>query len=437
LSVGSSTLVSAANAIQQLSGTLASYATKSTLKLGDGFVFYSGASASTLTGGTSFSSAQISAYSSSLFIINPTPAVITSVTNTVLTDTVIFARTSSVNTSYEVSFKVNSTPTYTTGDIVTSTLLQVFFSPISISSGNTFTLSSAAISGKTHTLRITRSAVPQFVDLSEGTNFTVTGSTLTIKYNTTDANGIVVYEYGPGPAGLSIPVTATSSSSAVWNNENLAFSQLSVGYTSSESATYTGTDGRLVYTNPNGVQYFSDGSIGYPNGLVIEDSGNIVIPYGSVIKDDLGTVVIDTITSYTTTTYVADYVSSALVGYSPGGGTTSATTYGGLTSAAIVAGALTLNFSSTVVLVDHNKDITSVTVINGPTTSQAATITVILTQDSTTGNNIITGSFKTSFGAGLNDLDLTTGAVNIVSFMATNISGTTTLYGFPNAIGAI
>jgi hypothetical protein len=143
-------------------------------------------------------------------------------------------------------------------------------------------------------------------------------------------------------------------------------------------------------------------------------------------------------TFYSTQDYVKNYVSSALVNYTPGGGgTTSATTYGGLTSAVIVAGALTLNYSSTVVLVDHNKDITSITVINGPSTSQAATITVILTQDSTTGYNIITGSFKTSFGAGLNDLDLTTGAVNVVTFLATNISGTTTLYGFPNAIGAI
>lgn len=406
------------------------------LNLGDGFLLYTGTSASTLTAAVSFSSAQISAYSSSLFIINPTPATITSIIQTVSSGTIIFGKTSNTGSSYEVSFSVDSTPTYTTGDTVTSALLQVFFSPQTITSGSTYTLSSVSTYGLLHTIRLYRSAYPQFVDLVENIGFTLSGYYVTFTTSVTSASGIIVNEVGTGPAGFSIPVTATTSASNVWGYNNIAFSELNVGYTSS-TGSYDGTvAGKLVHVNPNGVQYFSDGSIVYPNGMATDSSGSVIIPYGSVIKDDLGTVVIDTATSYTTTTYVADYVSSALVGYTPGGGTTSATTYGYLTSAAIVAGQLTLDYSSTVILVDHSQDVTSIAVVNGPGGLQAATVTVILTQDSTTGNHIVTGNFKTTNGAGFN-LDLTTGAVNVVTFLATNISGSTTLYGFVNSTGAI
>jgi hypothetical protein len=438
LSIGTSTVISSGNAAAQLPSVVSSLGTISTTTLDSAIRFYSGTSIANLTAGTGFSSAQISAGSSSLFVVNPTAATITSVLNSASVNSIVFASTSSANTSYGISFKVDSAASYTTGDPVTVTLYSgPHESSYTLNPGATFTATTSANATKAHVLRVIRVGVPQFVDLVEGSQFTVTGTLITVNTTVSAATQVTLTEFGTGPAGLVIPVSAlTSTTDVIWANNSTQFNTLSLGHTTSTAVFDGSKSGRLVYINPNGVKYYSDGSIGYPNGLSYDSSGSVIMKAGSVIKDDLGTTVINTATSYTTTTYVANYVSSALVGYSPGGGTTSATTYGGLTSAAIVAGALTLNFSSTVVLVNHNQDITSVAIVNGPTTSQAATITVILTQDTTTGNNIVTGNFKTPNGGGIN-LDRTTGAVNIVSFMATNISSTTTLYGFVNATGVL
>lgn len=91
---------------------------------------------------------------------------------------------------------------------------------------------------------------------------------------------------------------------------------------------------------------------------------------------------------------------------------------------------LVLDFSKGLLDVAHTTSISSVSIINGPAAGKTASLIVILTQ-TTTGGCTITGNFATTDGFGLN-IDTTTSAVNIVTFLAINVSSATTLYGFAN-----
>jgi len=261
------------------------------LTLAPGFVFYSGTSSTSLTTGTAFSS--VSVISDSIIrITNPVGSTITSVTNLSIGSTLLVNYSSITHVA-----EVLNTPVFPTQE----SLLQVFFSTITISPGTTFALSSSATNGLTHNASITRAGIPQIIYLTEGSDFTVTGTTLTINIAVTNAVGINVTETNTSALDINY------SSNTI--NNNFTFSELSIGYDTS-STTYNGSDpGFLVYTNPNGVQYFSDGRIEYPNNLVFNSSGTIVLPAGGQVLDNTGNTIGITINDVNNT------VSSTLATY--------------------------------------------------------------------------------------------------------------------------
>jgi len=261
------------------------------LTLAPGFVFYSGTSSTSLTTGTAFSS--VSVISDSIIrITNPVGSTITSVTNLSIGSTLLVNYSSITHVA-----EVLNTPVFPTQE----SLLQVFFSTITISPGTTFALSSSATNGLTHNASITRAGIPQIIYLTEGSDFTVTGTTLTINIAVTNAVGINVTETNTSALNINY------SSNTI--NNNFTFSELSIGYDTS-STTYNGSDpGFLVYTNPNGVQYFSDGRIEYPNNLVFNSSGTIVLPAGGQVLDNTGNTIGITINDVNNT------VSSTLATY--------------------------------------------------------------------------------------------------------------------------
>ena len=261
------------------------------LTLAPGFVFYSGTSSTSLTTGTAFSS--VSVISDSIIrITNPVGSTITSITNLSIGSTLLVNYSSITHVA-----EVLNTPVFPTQE----SLLQVFFSTITISPGTTFALSSSATNGLTHNASITRAGIPQIIYLTEGSDFTVTGTTLTINIAVTNAVGINVTETNTSALDINY------SSNTI--NNNFTFSELSIGYDTS-STTYNGSDpGFLVYTNPNGVQYFSDGRIEYPNNLVFNSSGTIVLPAGGQVLDNTGNTIGITINDVNNT------VSSTLATY--------------------------------------------------------------------------------------------------------------------------
>ena len=313
LSIGTSTVISSGNAAAQLPSVVSSLGTISTITLDSAIRFYSGTSIVNLTAGTGFSSAQISAGSSSLFVVNPTAATITSVLNSASVNSIVFASTSSANTSYGISFKVDSAASYTTGDPVTVTLYSgPYESSYTLNPGATFTATTSANATKAHVLRVIRTGVPQFVDLVEGSQFTVTGTLITVNTTVTLATQVTLTELTTGPAGLAIPVSAlTSTTDVIWANNSTQFNTLSLGHTTSTAVFNGSQSGRLVYINPNGVKYYSDGSIIYPNGLSYDSSGTIILPTGAKIKNDVGDVLIDETSSYV----AAAVLTSTLISY--------------------------------------------------------------------------------------------------------------------------
>jgi len=87
--------------------------------------------------------------------------------------------------------------------------------------------------------------------------------------------------------------------------------------------------------------------------------------------------------------------------------------------ASIVSGVLTLDFQQgTTAIVDHNQNITSVNILNGPTyPDNVGEHTVYLTQD-TTGNRTLTGV----------TLNSSAGNVNIIKYMTTDTGSNYTAY---------
>ena len=243
------------------------------LTLAPGFVFYSGTSATSLTTGTAFSS--VSVISDSIIrITNPVNSTITSITNLSIGSKLLVNYSSITHVA-----EVLNTPVFPTQ----IGLLQTFFSFVTISPGNTFTLSSSATNGLTHNASITRAGIPQIVYLTEGSDFTVSGTTLTINIEITSAVGINVTETNTSALDINY------SSNTI--NNNFTFSNLDIGYDTS-STSYNGSDpGFLAYTNPNGVRYYSDGRIEYPNNLVFNSSGTIVLPAGAQVLDNTGNTI--------------------------------------------------------------------------------------------------------------------------------------------------
>jgi hypothetical protein len=143
-----------------------------------------------------------------------------------------------------------------------------------------------------------------------------------------------------------------------------------------------------------------------------------------------------TLNSYASKTFVTSaltsyasiaYVTSSIAAISSVGGSISTDISFPLIS---TTSNLVLDFSKGLLDVLHTTSISSVSVINGPAAGKTATLIVILTQ-TTTGGCTITGNFLTTDGLGLN-IDTTTSAINIVSFLAINVSSATILYGFVN-----
>jgi hypothetical protein len=243
------------------------------LTLAPGFVFYSGTSATSLTTGTAFSS--VSVISDSIIrISNPVDSTITSVTNLSIGSKLLVNYSSITHVA-----EVLNTPVFPTQ----IGLLQTFFSFVTISPGSTFSLSSSATSGLLHNASVTRAGFPQIVYLTEGSDFTVSGTTLTINIEITSAVGINVTETNTSALDINY------SSNTI--NNNFTFSNLDIGYNTS-STSYNGSDpGFLAYTNPNGVRYYSDGRIEYPNNLTFNSSGTIVLPPGGQVLDNTGNTI--------------------------------------------------------------------------------------------------------------------------------------------------
>ena len=262
------------------------------LSLPQGFLFYSGTSATSLSVGTSFSS--VSVISDSIIrMINPTPSTITSVTEILVGSTLIINYSSQTHLA-----EVLSTPSYSPGN----NLFTTFFTPGNAS--GSYTLSSTGTTGATKTVKLLAQGFPGGITLVETTDYTIVGSNLTINNSATvsgtSAFGIQVSE--------DIGVIDINYSSNTINN-TFNFTSIGIGYDTS-STTYNGSDpGFLTYTNPNGVQYFSDGRIEYPNNLVFNSSGTIVLPAGGQVLDNTGNTIGITINDVNNT------VSSTLATY--------------------------------------------------------------------------------------------------------------------------
>jgi hypothetical protein len=457
LSIGTSTVISSGNAGTELPLVVSSLGTISTITLDSAIRFYSGTSIVNLTAGTGFSSAQISAGSSSLFVVNPTPATITSVLNSASVNSIVFASTSSANTSYGISFKVDSAASYTTGDAVEVTLYSgPYESSYTLNPGTTFTATTSANATKAHVLRVIRVGIPQFVDLVEGSEFTVTGTLITVNTTVSAATQVTLTELGTGPAGLAIPVSAlTSTTDVIWANNSTQFNTLSLGHTTSTAIFDGSQSGRLVYINPNGVKYYSDGSIIYPNGLSYDSSGTIILPTGAKIKNAVGDVLIDETSSYVAaaelTSTLISYptftdVTSILTSYATDSELTSGISaassalstittdkiemallldvYTSASAAMIAGNTVTLDARSKTIKVDMYTSISNIVWINLPPAGRSADVDVTFTQ-TTTGNTFTlpasTGNIS-SIKSSVSSLSTTSGKTDGLRFRLFNDS---------------
>jgi hypothetical protein len=293
--------------LDSLSSTLTSLGTVSDLNLGSDALIFTGDSTTSLELGTLFTSASIGAGASSILIRNPSFDMGYNILN-LTSGSTIFADVSSSSTNIQIPFDLISQATWVSswGQIIYS---NYGYSP-SLGGGSSYLISgytsSTVNTSATHVIRLSRNAYESQVTLYEGTDFTIAGSSVTINPTWTFVYLWQLFETtGTTTSVLLIPVAPNTDTQNSWSGDPVYFNNLDVGYTTS-SSTFNGSNpGKLVYTNPNGVQYYEDGTIIYPNGSVqspgnfnlytssgstnfqFTSSGNIVLPSGAHLYSGL------------------------------------------------------------------------------------------------------------------------------------------------------
>jgi hypothetical protein len=269
----SSTLITYVD--NSLSSALTSLGTVSDLNLGSDALIFTGNSTTSLELGTLFTSASIGAGASSILIRNPSFNMGSSILN-LTSGSTIFADVSSSGTNIQIPFDLTSQATWVSswGQIIYS---NYGYSP-SLGGGSSYLISGytsgTVNTSATHVIRLSRNAYESQVTLYEGTDFTIAGSSITINPTWTFVYLWQLFETtGTTTSVLLIPVAPNTDTQHSWSGDPVYFNNLDVGYTTS-SSTFNGSNpGKLVYTNPNGVQYYEDGTIIYPNGSV-QSPGN-------------------------------------------------------------------------------------------------------------------------------------------------------------------
>ena len=281
-----------------LSSALTSLGTVSDLSLGSDALIFTGDSTTSLELGTLFTSASIGAGASSILIRNPSFDMGYNILN-LTSGSTVFADVSSTDTNIQLPFDLIGQASWVSswGEIIYS---DYGYSP-SLGGGSSYSIGAGVYnSSATHVIRLFRNAYESQVTLYEGSDFTLNGSSVTINPTWTFVYLWQLFETtGTTTSVLLIPVAPNTDTQNSWSGDPVYFNNLDVGYTTS-SSTFNGSNpGKLVYTNPNGVQYYEDGTIVYPNGNVespsnffintssgsttfeFTTSGSIVLPTGA------------------------------------------------------------------------------------------------------------------------------------------------------------
>jgi hypothetical protein len=294
--------------LDYLSSTLTSLGTVAELNLSSaGLVFYTGDNTTSFTLNQSFSSVSINTDATSILIRYPSQNLVSSIIN-LTTGSTIFANVSSSSTNVEIPFILSDTPTVSSsyGTII----YQQFGFYQTFGNGSSYAVTSSVNSSYTHTLHLSTNGGGN-IWLAENNGWTLSSSSITVTTSVLFVTLIELYETsGSTTSVLIVPVTSSTNIQNSWSGDPVYFDNIDVGYTTSTSS-YNGSDpGKLVYTNPNGVQYYEDGTIVYPNGNVespsnffintssgsttfeFTTSGSIVLPAGGDIKNSSGNSII-------------------------------------------------------------------------------------------------------------------------------------------------
>ena len=342
-----------------LSSALTSLGTVSDLNLGSDALFFTGEATTSLSLGYLYSSASIGAGASSILIRNPSYDMGSSVLN-LTTGSTIFADVSSSGTTVQLPFDLTAQATWVSswGEIIYAEYQ--FYG--SFGGGSSYLIqgytSGTVNTSATHTIRIQMNNVPQQATLYEGTDFTISGSSITIIPTYSYVYQLQLFETtGTTTSVLLIPVAPNANTQNTWSGDPVYFDNLDVGYTTSSSQYNGGSAGKLVNTNPNGLQYYEDGTIIFPNGDVqspdnfniytssgstnfeFTTSGIIVLPPGGDIVDSSGISVLgggslntSVLSSYTTNANLSSTSTSYVTNANLTSTLTSYTTNANLTS---------------------------------------------------------------------------------------------------------
>ena len=294
--------------LDYVSAALTSVGTVAELNLSSaGLVFYTGDNTTSFTLNQSFSSVSINTDATSILIRYPSETLVSSIIN-LTTGSTIFANVSSSSTNVEIPFILSDTPTVSSsyGTVID----QQFGFYQTFGNGSSYAVTSSVNSSYTHTLHLGTNGGGN-IWLAENNGWTLSSSSITVTTSVLFVTLIELYETsGSTTSVLIVPVTSSTNIQNSWSGDPVYFDNIDVGYTTSTSS-YNGSDpGKLVYTNPNGVQYYEDGTIVYPNGNVespsnffintssgsttfeFTTSGTIVLPAGGDIKNSSGNSII-------------------------------------------------------------------------------------------------------------------------------------------------
>ena len=292
-----------------LSSALTSLGTISDLSLGSDALIFTGNSTTSLELGALYSSASIGAGASSIVIRGPSYFMGSDILN-LTSGSTIFADVSSSGSNVQLPFDLLGQASWVSswGQIIFS---ENGYSP-SLGGGSSYSIGATTVNtSATHTIRLFRNAYEGQVTLYEGSGFTIAGSSITIIPTWTFVYLWQLFETtGTTTSVLVIPVAPNTDTQNSWSGDPVYFNNLDVGYTTSSSQFNGSTAGKLVYTNPNGVQYYEDGTIVYPNGDVqspnnfniytssgstsfeFTTSGVIILPPGGDITNSSGNSII-------------------------------------------------------------------------------------------------------------------------------------------------
>jgi hypothetical protein len=294
--------------LDYLSSTLTSLGTISDLSLGSDALIFTGNSTTSLELGALYSSASIGAGASSILIRNPSFNMGSNVLN-LTSGSTIFADVSSSGTNVQLPFDLTSQASWVSsyGQIIYAD--NQFYQ--NFGGGSSYTITSSINTSYTHTLIWLANAQNNQGILYEGSGFNIISGNLVVYPSIPFVYNWTLYETsGTTTSVLVIPVAPNTDTQNSWSGDPVYFNNLDVGYTTSSSQFNGSTAGKLVYTNPNGVQYYEDGTIVYPNGDVqspnnfniytssgstsfeFTTSGVIILPPGGDITNSSGNSVL-------------------------------------------------------------------------------------------------------------------------------------------------